>query len=175
MVVSSKQFKIDEENYKKAFPKTLKEKLGALIVDVVERDIPDNAYTTVLCNLFETFSKECAHLNLTEPLWTGWGNRACMLSYIDNLRRDVRHTLKNRLTSLGVISSSDETNEHDLRFSYVPFKFSSTTERPVDLVLPDLHHVLVKLYSVVDPYIPLRRTIQKRVENAFQNSSIFKV
>lgn len=172
--MKSEEFERALKDYRKAFPDSLKEQLGSILSDVVERDIPDNVYTTILCKVSDMLTAECVSLKFTPPLWTESGGRACILSYMDNLRRDVRHTLKHQLVTLGVITPPSNTIRDGVQFFYIPFKFSTTTERHVDLVLTDLHHLLVKLYPVIDPYIPLRRTIQKRVETSFQNSPVFK-
>jgi hypothetical protein len=158
--------------YKTAFPDELKEKLGAIIQDVLERDIADNVYINVLCDLCDALKRECAMIGMTPPLWTEQGGRSCMLSYIDNLRRDVRHTLSNQLTSLNVLTLPRNRIHNGTQYFYIPFKFSCTTERSVDLVLPDLHHMLVKLFPIIEPYLPLRRSLQKRVEHAFLTSSL---
>lgn len=150
--------------YERAFPPELRRALGGIIAPFVERDLEDRVYTDTLCDLYGHLHRSCPEIHVTPPLWTETGGRACMLSYIDNLRRDVRHPLRHALTKAGVLRSP----EHDV--SYVPFQFSATTEHAVDIVSADLHHLLVTVSPILENYVPHRRPLQKRVERAFSNA-----
>lgn len=162
------------DDYAKHFPSELKEKLGSILADVVDRDVAPDAYIRVLCDISDHLRRRCTSLSMTPPLWVEAGGRTCLLSHMDHLRRDVRYALRADFERIGVLEAPQNKIRSGMQFFYIPFKFSSTSTRSIDLLLKDLHHELVNLYDIVDAYVPLRRTMQQRVRAAFTTSKEFR-
>jgi len=170
---SAATFSADVERYEReVFPNEYKEELGRLVEPLVERDLPEGLYVTLLGELGRHVSRVCRELGCTPPVWVEQGGgRSLLLSHLDRFRRDVRHRLVRELESLDVLSRPSNTVRDKVQYFYIPFDFKSTSARAdVEGLLRDAHHALVGLYPLVERYVPNRQQLEQRVLHAAHSS-----
>lgn len=158
-------------DYVRAVPAELKARVAAAVRPEVDRDVAPQRFVQVLCALQAQLGESCKRLGCTEPLWLEQNARSCLLSYLDHLRGCVRHPLRDTLTTFGVLAQPTHAlTAAGAEDFYEPFCFATTTTRPLDAVLTDLHHELVALSTTLQTYLPLRRHLQRRARAALADA-----
>lgn len=152
----------------------LEGQLGGITDQLIELDVQPGARVDVLVALQTHLRGVCKRLGCTFPHWMEARGRSVMRSYLDNLRRDVRHVISSDFTHLGILDRPTNAASATRTDFKEPFVFLSTTRRPSKLLIIELHHELVDMYSMIERYIPKRRVLQHRLQRELADSPAFR-